>query len=136
MKNLLLHTLSAVSLVGFIEFYVWTQSRSAFDDSSLTKAFLAICYFVLAVGSEYLADRPTGYELQRALTMNLVVAALISAWLTFSAFVFHPGLAKERQLDVVSAATVFLRFLMSVGAITFVLRFGSALISRRWSVVR
>ena len=133
-KTLIAHLCSAAALVGFTEFYIWSQG--ALDDSSRTKLLLVVCYFFLAAASECFANWSVGYSLRIDLAMNFVVAAVVSTWLTFSAFVFHPGLAKDHDFGVLSTLSTFLRFLLSIGLPTFLVRFVTGVVWKRYTSAR
>ncbi|SRR5712692_7895366 len=121
MKMLTWHLLSAVALAGSIEFYIWSQSSSGYD-SNYTKTVLFCGYLVLAVGSQLLFSWFVGYNLWQASLMNFILVAVISIWLTFSAFVLHPGLAKGQRLNWPSVIGMLLRYLLTIGLATFLAR--------------
>ncbi len=130
-KTLIWHIASAVLLGGFVEFYIWSQSGSLNYDSDRVKALLICFYFLLAVGSQYLFSWFVGYGIAEASRMNFILAAIVSLWLTFSAFALHPGLAKEQHVSWLAVLSVFMRFLATIGLATFLARFVTAVVCKR-----
>jgi hypothetical protein len=136
-KGVISQIVSAVCLAGYIEFYIWMQSSVGLDDN-WTKTLLISLYFVLSVACQLFLAHLVGRGRHSDYGLNALVAVIISGWLTFSAFILHPGLAKGRHLSGYSLLAVFFRFLMTIGLVTFVWRlltFGTAqwIIRRRKS---
>ena len=63
--------------------------------------------------------------------MNAMISAVVAAWLTISAFVFHPGLAKDQDLQLLSVLRVFGQFFLTIGLPTFLTRFLTATVIGR-----
>ena len=136
MKIFVWHVISAAVLAAFAEFYFWSQSSPASFDSNAAKAFLVCCYLLLAVGSQLLFSWFLRYAVSQAILMNLVLAVLVSIWVTYSAFALHPGLAKGEVLGWPSFAVVFFRFMTTIGLGTFALRLLTFLALRRITPAR
>jgi len=131
MRRVGLYLASTVLLVLVIEVYIWVEA--SLTDSAVSKMVLIGLYGAVAVLSEYVATRSVGYGLGRAVTMNLLVAALISLWLVLSGLVFHPGLIKDVPATLASTSLSFFRFFCTIGLATILLRLLAALVSGRWA---
>ena len=135
-KRLVWHVVSASLLAAFIEFYIWSQSTVLNWDANWIKAVLVCCYFLIAIGAQVLFSYLNGYSAVEAAGMNAVVSATVCAWLTVSAFVFHPGLAKGEDLRWFVVLRVFWWFFITVGLATFVARYLVAMLMRGRMVPR
>lgn len=113
---------TAVALLGVTECYLWTQSRISALEGPTTKATLIITYVVISVISQLAAASAARYRFRDALRMNLLVAAIVSVGMTFLAFSVHPAVLKDEPTGWTSALLASLKFFLTIGLATMVLR--------------
>ncbi len=116
----------AILLLGVVELYVWSQGNTLRFEGNAVKTALIAAYLTIAIGSQCLITYLLGFHIQEAVIMNSVVAVIVSVGLTAAAFTVHPGLAKGASLGWISAVSVFLRYLRTIGLVTFAARFLAA----------
>ena len=121
-KGYLYELATPIVLLAVIEAYFWTQGRTWTFDDLTTKAFLIGLYGVLAVASQAVVSSSPGFGAADALKANLLTAAAISLGLTLLAFFVHPAVLKDVARDWLGAVGATLRFFVTVGLATVLLR--------------
>ncbi len=122
---------TAIFLLGIIETYFWTQSRTFVVDSATTKILLIILYAVLAIASQAVISSALHLGVLDALKANALVACVLSVGLTLLVFSLHPAVLKDVQAGWANAIIASLKFLVTIGFGTLLVRMLVAGISAR-----
>lgn len=123
--------LTALALLVVIEAYLWTQSRTLTFANTTTKVALIAAYLVFAIGSQAAVSSSLGLGLRDALKGNVLVAAIVSLVLTALALCTHPATLKDMPTGWVNALIGLLKFFVTIGLATMLLRMTVAIFSVR-----
>ena len=130
-KAYIYHIISAFALLATVEAYFWTQSRTLTYANSTMKAALIAVYFIVAIASQAAISSVLRLEVRDTLKANVLLAAIVSVGLTLLAIFVHQGLAHDLPPDWSSLAVMSLKFLMTIGFATLLLRVIVAVFSAR-----
>jgi hypothetical protein len=122
MKIYACEVLSAAFLVGVIEAYFWTQSRTPEFENSSTKLLIVSTYVAVACISEFAVSFWLRPKMWNALKANALVAALISLGAAALVSSVHPGVIKDAYTGATSFFSTTVKFLVTIGLATGVLR--------------
>ncbi len=122
MKAYMYEIVTAIVLLGVVEVYLWSQSRTLILDSTATKIALITLYASIACASQYAISSRLRYPLQEALKANLLVAVIMSLGVTLLAFSIHRGIVKDVPEGLPSIAAAFVKFFLTIGLATLGLR--------------
>lgn len=133
MKKAYIHeALTGVLLVGVAEAYLWTQGRTFLLDHAAAKIILFAFYVILSMGSQFALSWNLRIGLKDALKGSLLVAIVVSLGLTLLGFFVHAAVVKDIPAGWTNAAAVFIKFLVTIGMATLMLRTIVASISVRF----
>ena len=122
MKAYAYEVVTAIVLLGVVEVYFWSQSRSLTLDSTATRIALIALYALIACASQYAISSKLRYPLKGALKSNVLVAVILSLGVTVLAFSIHQGIVKGVPGDLPSIAAASVKFFLTIGLATLGLR--------------
>ncbi len=122
MKTYAYEVLSAAFLVGVIEAYLWTQSRTLAFEAPSTKFLLLFAYLAVAWISEFAISFWLRPNLRTVLNANALVAVIISLGAASLVSSIHAGVIKDANIGAVSFISTSGKFLATAGLATWILR--------------
>ena len=122
MKTLYLwEIVTATTLVGVVELYFWTQSSTGLQSETM-KLFILAVYLAIALGSQYGLLSILKCGIKDALKGNALVALLVSAGVTLLSVLAYRGVAKDIPNQWFSISELSLKFVVTIGLATLLVR--------------